>query len=175
MSDTPIPAPDGPGRGRQGFGQGVERLAQLYASACLVVLFTLLLVEVACRMLRIEFYWGSELSGILMAWLTVFCLPWITRNRSHLSADVATVSLPEGARRVLRYLGYAAMLAYLAALVWFCGDLALKNFHGGVRDAGILRLPLSILQFGVTIGLALTFVSQCLLMLREGAARDLDQ
>lgn len=168
MSQTDIPA-------RRRFGQGMERLAQLYSSACLVLLLSLLLIEVVCRTLRIEFFWGSELSGILMAWLTVFCLPWITRNRSHLSADVAVSSFPAGLRRVFRYLGYIAMLGYLAALIWYCGDLALKNYDTGARDAGILRLPLSILQFGVVVGLVLTFLSQCLAMMREGDRHELDQ
>ena len=156
-------------------GQGAERLAQFYAAGCLVVLFSLLLIEVACRMLRIEFYWGSELSGILMAWLTVFCLPWLTRNRAHLSTDIATALMPKPVQRGLRVLGYLLMLAYLGALIWYCGDLALKNYNSGVRDAGILRMPLAIVQFGVVIGLVLTFVSQVLVLLHEGERQELEQ
>ena len=155
--------------------QGLEKLSQSAGAICLVAIFVLLLLEVTFRMLRIEFYWGSELSGILMAWLTLFCLPWLTRNRTHLSTDVVTALFPAPIKRALRYAGYGLMLAYLAVLLWYCGDLALKNYASGARDAGILRLPLSILQFGVLLGLGLTALSQIWLIARETEKLELDQ
>lgn len=167
--------PSGTQSGARKIGQGMERLAQSLGAFCLVAIFFLLLIGVVCRMMRIEFYWGSELSGILMAWLTVLCLPWLTRNRAHLSTDIASGTLPPLLRRALRFLGYILMLGYLGVLIWYCGDLALKNYHSGARDAGILRLPLSILQFGVVLGLALTFLSQLRLLFHEGERHDLEQ
>ena len=66
----------------RGNWQGLEKLSQFAAAFCLVAIFVLLMLEVVFRFLRVEFYWGSELGGILMAWLTLFCLPWLTRNRT---------------------------------------------------------------------------------------------
>ncbi|WP_306154233.1 TRAP transporter small permease [Roseovarius sp. MMSF_3281] len=157
------------------YGQGMERLAQFVAVVCLVLLFILLLIEVVCRMLLIEFFLGSELSGILMAWMTVFCLPWLNRNRAHLSADIFKHFVPKAVQDVLEYIGLILTLTFIGVLIWYCGGLALKNYQSGVRESGVLRLPVSILQFGVIFGLALGAISQALLCFRKNESKGQSQ
>ena len=153
----------------------MERASEFIASVCLVAMFVLLLLDVSFRFAREEFYWGAELSGIMMAWLTIFGLPWVTRNRSHLSTGIATDILAPGPQKVLRYVGYGLMLFYLLVMIWYCGDLALKNVQNEARSAGILRLPLAIVQVGIGIGLVLTAISQIAVLRHEGQQRELDQ
>ncbi|RAI02422.1 hypothetical protein DLJ53_13790 [Acuticoccus sediminis] len=147
-----------------------ERAALALSSILLAVLFALLLTDVVLRALRIEFFWGSEGGGVLMAWIIVLALPMVTRTRSHIATDFIAALLPPRGGIALRIAGHVLMLAYLGTLVWLCADLAERNFLGGVRSQGILRLPVAYVQFGIVAGLVLVMVSQVLLLVEDARA-----
>lgn len=150
-----------------GSAKWFERAALTLAALFLVILFVLLLTDVVLRMLRIEFYWGSEASGLLMAWMIVLALPMVTRTRSHIATDFVVTHLPFRGRMAVQVLGGLLMLGFLGVLIWKCGDLALRSWTGGIRSQGILRLPVFWMQGGMVLGLGLLAVSQALVLIED--------
>jgi len=46
-------------------------------------------------------------------------------------------------------------------------ELTQKNFHSDLRSQGILRIPLYIVQAGITIGIIFTCISQFFVIIEE--------
>jgi len=147
-----------------------ERAGVFASAALLIVLFGLLLTDVVLRWLRVEFYWGSEGGGLLMAWMIFLALPMVMRTRGHISTDFALAYLPDRAKAVLGMAGHVLMIAYLASLAWYCADLAHSNWQSGARFQGILRLPMYLVQSGILLGLILMLVSEILILFEEARA-----
>lgn len=151
-----------------------ERAALAASSVMLAILFVLLLVDVILRWLRIEFFWGGESGGILMAWMIFLALPIVMRNRSHLAADFLTSSLSGFWSSALRVAGHVLMLVYLIILTWTCAELAFQNWLGGTRSQGILRIPVWIVEAGVVFSFCIMVLSQLTIVIEEvrGAIND---
>ncbi|MEQ9243659.1 TRAP transporter small permease [Roseovarius indicus] len=147
-----------------------ERAGVFASAALLIVLFGLLLTDVILRWLHVEFYWGSEGGGLLMAWMIFLALPMVMRTRGHIATDFVVAHLPDGVKAVLRMAGHVLMIAYLACLVWYCADLAHSNWQGGARFQGILRLPMYLVQSGILVGLLLMLLSEILILYEEARA-----
>lgn len=147
-----------------------ERAGVFASAALLVLLFGLLLTDVILRWRRVEFYWGSEGGGLLMAWMIFLALPMVMRARSHISTDFVVAHLPDTVRSVLGLAGHVLMIAYLASLAWYCADLAHSNWQSGARFQGILRLPMYLVQSGILFGLILMLVSELLILFEEARA-----
>ena len=90
-----------------------ERAGVFASAALLIVLFGLLLTDVILRWLHVEFYWGSEGGGLLMAWMIFLALPMVMRTRGHIATDFVVAHLPDGVKAVLRMAGHVLMIAYL--------------------------------------------------------------
>lgn len=147
-----------------------ERAGVFASAALLIVLFGLLLTDVILRWLRVEFYWGSEGSGLLMAWMIFLALPMVMRTRGHIATDFLVAHLPPTVRAVLRMAGHVLMIVYLGCLVWYCAHLAYSNWLGGTRFQGILRLPMYLVQSGILFGLVLMLISEILILREEARA-----
>ncbi|MDM8165886.1 TRAP transporter small permease subunit [Roseovarius sp.] len=147
-----------------------ERAGVFASAALLIVLFALLLADVILRWLQVEFYWGSEGGGLLMAWMIFLALPMVMRTRGHIATDFVVAHLPGRARAVLSMAGHVLMIAYLCCLVWYCADLAHSNWQGGARFQGILRLPMYVVQSGILFGIVLMLLSEVLILWEEARA-----
>lgn len=147
--------------------QFFERAAVAVSALLLAVLFGLMLIDVVLRWLRVEFYWGNEAGGMLMAWLIFLALPMVIRARSHISTDFLVASLSPKSALAIRVLGNFMMVAYLIIVTWLCTDLAHRNFLGGTRAQGILRLPSYYIDIGVVFGLVLMVISQILTLIED--------
>jgi TRAP-type C4-dicarboxylate transport system permease small subunit len=145
----------------------LERAALALASVLLAVLFALLLTDAALRWLRIDFYWGSEAGGMLMAWIIFLGLPMVMRDRGHIATDFLVARLPKPAAAAMGVLGGLLMLAYLVVLGWLCAEMAYRAFLAGARSQGILRLPVYYLEAGIVAGFGLMIVSQCLILVED--------
>ncbi len=148
-------------------GKWLERTALGIALVFLAMLTLLVLADVVLRSLKIDFYWGSEGGAILMAWSIFFALPWVGRERQHISTDFLVCHLPRGVQRGLALAGQILMLAYIALVLWLCLELTWRNFETDARSQGILRLPLYIMQAGVCLGILLTWLAQCASLLDD--------
>ncbi len=154
----------------------VKRFGRLNDQVCLsislfflVTLFAIVLIDVVLRSMRIEFYWASEGSTILMAWLIFFTLPLVNRQRTHISTDFLVARLSTWLRSLTNLAGQVFMLAYLLILAWLCFELARRNFIGDARSQGILRVPLYFAQFGIVVGLVFTIVNQVLVVFEDAS------
>lgn len=134
---------------------------------CIFWLFIIVLTDVILRAMRIEFYWGSEAGGILMGWLIFFSLPTVCYRRNHITTDFLLQLLPEKSKKVIPLIGHVLMFLYLILMFWICMELTQKNFHSDLRSQGILRIPLYIVQAGITIGIIFTCISQFFVIIEE--------
>jgi TRAP-type C4-dicarboxylate transport system permease small subunit len=147
--------------------QTLEKASFAVALVFLVVLAVLILTDVILRSMRIEFYWGSEGGGILLAWLIFFSLPLVSQQKKHISTDFLVAALSPRLRHVIDVAGQILMLVYMVVLAWVCLELTRRNFMSGARAQGILRLPLYFAQAGVTIGIFMMILSQFGVVVRD--------
>ena len=59
------------------------------------------------------------------------------------------------------------MFLYLIIILWVCIELTQKNFYSDLRSQGILRIPLYIVQTGISIGIISMCISQLVVIIEE--------
>jgi TRAP-type C4-dicarboxylate transport system permease small subunit len=144
----------------------MERYALVLAAGCCAMLAGLSLAEVVFRVLRIKFYFGSEVSGFLTGWLIFFALPCVTREQRHIRVTFLVDLLPPRAGAATRILGELVMLGYQTALIALCWTITADSWQNHLRAEGILRIPTFYPFAGIMIGFGLLWLSQAGLVLR---------
>jgi len=130
-------------------------------------LFIIIFIDVIFRAMRIEFFWGSESGGILMGWLIFFSLPIVCYQRKHITTDFLIRLLPLKLNLIITLIGHILMFLYLIIILWVCIELTQKNFYSDLRSQGILRIPLYIVQTGISIGIIAMCISQLVVIVEE--------
>jgi TRAP-type C4-dicarboxylate transport system permease small subunit len=137
-----------------------DRLLDAMAYAAVILLFAVMVgigVDVAARYLfGSPIGWVYEFVQHSMLLILFLGLPWLTRQREHVSVDIVVDAVPPPVRRVMLVAG-----CLLSALV--CGHLARwalvsthDNFTRNVLTDGIYPVPRWWLIGVIALGLTLT-------------------
>jgi TRAP-type C4-dicarboxylate transport system permease small subunit len=139
-----------------------DRLLDAMASAAVILLFGVMVgigVDVAARyMFGRPIGWVYEFVQHSMLLILFLGLPWLTRQREHVSVDIVVDAVSQALRRVMLIAG-----SLLSALV--CGHLARwalasthDNFTRNVLTDGIYPVPRWWLIGVIALGLTLTTI-----------------
>lgn len=148
--------------------------AEIVAGISLVVMTALVLLAMLFRPLGVRFFYASEYTGFLLAWLIFLTLPAVTRARQHIRVTFLLDLLGAWSRRAVSGLSDIVTLVYIGALLALCAQLTLISWTDHLRSQGILLTWLFYPQLGMVIGLLLMWLAQIALtidaLLRPRAA-----
>ena len=102
-----------------------------------------------------------------MGWLIFFSLPIVCYQRKHITTDFLIQLLPFKLKLIITLIGHILMFLYLIIILWVCIELTQKNFYSDLRSQGILRIPLYIVQTGISIGIIAMCISQLVVIVEE--------
>jgi TRAP-type C4-dicarboxylate transport system permease small subunit len=92
-----------------------ERAAELISAALFAALFVVFVIQVFSRyVVGKPTGWTLELTLVLFLWITFWNAALLLRERDHVAFDLIYYEVPEGPRRILAFLGTAAVVAAFA-------------------------------------------------------------
>ena len=117
--------------------------------------------------------WTEEIARFLLIAVTFMGAIMAVRKQSHIAVELLYRYLPRPLRRVLQTAIDLALVAFYAALAWWCGDLAGNTFQMMVS----IDVPKAWLYWFVTACFALMALYQVMATarhLRSGTSRLID-
>src|SRR5690606_39145369 len=106
----------------------------------------------------IAFFYTSEYTGFLLAWLIFFTLPAVTRARQHIRVTFLVDLLRPRLRGALAAFSDVLCLIYYGALIALAAQLTLVSWTDHIRSQGILLTWLFYPQLGMVLGLGLMWL-----------------
>jgi len=133
----------------------VARFEAWAAAATVLLIFVLLLVNVASRSFGVPLIWTDELAVNLMAWAAFIGASLGLAHRQHIAVTLVVDLLPTPAARILAVVVDLALLTFvavLAALVWRWFDPVGLIAAGSVESFGAATFNFLYQEPTVTLG-----------------------
>ncbi len=128
-------------------------------------------LDVLLRPLGLSLIWVFEITELLLVWITMLALPWVTYNGGHISVDVLVGNLSPGAACRLR-VAVCLFVAALCFVIAYTGWVAAAGaWTRGLESPGLLQYPLWISRISIPFGFVLggiEFLRQALHGVRMG-------
>lgn len=137
-----------------------DRLLNILAILAAALLFSLIFVIAADVTLRTfadrSLTWVLEASETSLVAVLALGLPWLARERGHISVDLVTNSLPPQTRALLARAMALVCALLLGWLSYWALRQAADDFSRDIQTIGIHPFPRFLLVGGLGAGLALT-------------------
>lgn len=129
------------------------RLNQGVVVALMATMSVLVFANVVSRyVFNHSMVWVEELTQYQMIWVTWLGAGLALREGRHVAVDVLQDALPRSLRLLLRWAIVAMMLAFLAALAWYGGQIVAFSWN---QETPMLGIRTGIPYLGIPIGAAL--------------------
>lgn len=152
--------------------QLLVRVNQGLVVALMATMAILVFVNVVSRYLfSHSLVWVEEFTQYQMIWITWLGAGLALREGRHVAVDLLQEALPEPLRRLLRWAIVLVMLAFLAVLAWYGGQIVAFTWN---QETPMLGVRTGIPYLGIPIGAAL-FALHLVVFAREFVERRFDQ
>lgn len=125
---------DTPTSGFDRFYRSLTRIEVILAAVLLVLMVVLIFTGGVARMMRHPLNWTVDFSTCFFAWAAFLAADAAWRNDALLGVTVVTSRLGRAAQRVLVYVNYAIISAFLIYVIYAGVDLAIvsaaRSFQG---------------------------------------------
>lgn len=129
------------------------RVNQAVVIALMATMAILVFSNVVSRYLfNHSLVWVEEFTQYQMIWITWLGAGLALREGRHVAVDLLQDALAEPLRRLLRWAIVFVMLAFLAALVWYGGQIVAFSWN---QETPMLGIRTGIPYLGIPIGAAL--------------------
>lgn len=108
--------------------------------------------EVSARAMGRSTSMGQELSVLLMVYVVFLAAPYALRNNTHVRMDLVTSNLDEDKAKALKLISLVIVFLIGSLFAVEGSREVLRAVESGHRSAGILRLPMWVLQLAIPFG-----------------------
>jgi TRAP-type C4-dicarboxylate transport system permease small subunit len=133
----------------------IVEAANWIASACLLVLAGLVVVDVVGRLFSSPLSSGSDIGAMLMVGLIFFAISGTQVDRDHVSMDALVAAFPLRLQRLADRLSLIVCLVIGCFLTYGTFVAALKSYNVGEMALGALMLPLWPAKATISFGFCL--------------------
>lgn len=126
--------------------RAANRITALVAGVAVLACAAFILAEIVLRQLGASFGGSDEVSGYVMAAITVWGFAYALTEHAHVRIDVARAALPRLARALLDVAAFAALAAVAVVVAWRAFPVLSRSIENGSRANTPLETPLWIPQ-----------------------------
>ncbi len=108
--------------------------------------------------------WPEELARFAMIWLTMLGAGLVARYGGHIAVTVFIGRLHGWGKRLVTWLGRAAVTLFLVLLLWFGADM---TGRAGRQHSAALEWSMSIPNFAIPLGAALILYHLAMIVFRR--------
>lgn len=142
------------------FHRRLGTVEAVVAATFLLVMVGLIFFAGLARLMAMPQNWTIDFATCLFAWACFLCADIAWRRDGLMSIDLVVERLPAGARRVIRYINYALICAFLGYIIyagiWVSWVSRARSFQG-IPSISYSWISMS-LPVGATLLLLTTFI-----------------
>ncbi len=121
----------------------LQKIETFIGTACLIALFTLMIVNAGARYLfDFPIIWSDEMNNFLFIWIGFLSCAYIMGNDGHMRITVLLHALSPSARYIITTVTNCIMIVVFAVFI-----PSLFQLLGKVTYSGLLRIPLKYVYF----------------------------
>jgi TRAP-type C4-dicarboxylate transport system permease small subunit len=109
--------------------------------------------------------WGTEVTEILLLYITFLATAQVLRDNSHVVVDVFLAVASERRRRVLGFISHSVVVLIAAVLVYFGFSTTYNLYVRGVFNPTIIETPIALITIIIPIG-SIPLLLEALIKLR---------
>lgn len=133
------------------FFRKTEKIELVLGGLCLAILFLVVLIGIASRLLNINAAWYEETTRVFFLWMMWIGVGTGFNHSESSRVTVLVKKLPNGLKKVCYVLYYVVCFAIFAIIIWYGFRSAMQQAKMGEMGSA-LRIPMWIVGIAVPIG-----------------------
>jgi TRAP-type C4-dicarboxylate transport system permease small subunit len=110
--------------------------------------------------------WGTEVTEILLLYITFFGMAWVFRENGHVVIDVFTSQISGRNKKILNGISYFLVGIVSVVLIYYGFYTAFDHFKRGVFNPTVIETPIALIIIVIPIG-SLPLFLEVLLKIRK--------
>lgn len=132
---------------------GFNRILVLIASLMMAGLMMIVCVDLTLRyFFNAPLLWGTEVTEILLLYITFLGMAWVFKENGHVVIDVFTSQVDGRKKKILNGISYFLVGIVSAVLIYYGFYTTLDHFRRGVFNPTVIETPIALIIIVIPIG-----------------------
>jgi TRAP-type C4-dicarboxylate transport system permease small subunit len=130
-----------------------NKILVLIASLMMAGLMIIVCVDLTLRyFFNSPLLWGTEVTEILLLYITFFGMAWVFWEDGHVVIDVFTGQVAGRKKKILNGISYLIVGVVSAALIYYGFYATFDHFKRGVFNPTVIETPIALIIIAIPIG-----------------------
>jgi len=142
------------------FLECIEKVVSIICKAFLFIasLMMAALVVIVCIDLSLRYFlnapllWGTEVTEILLLYITFLGTAWVFKENGHVVVDVFVSHIRERRKKVLMLFAYSLVALVSLVLIYYGFFTTFDHYRRGVFNPTVLETPIALIIIIIPIG-----------------------
>jgi TRAP-type C4-dicarboxylate transport system permease small subunit len=132
---------------------GFNKVLVFIASVMMAGLMIIVCIDLTLRyFLNSPLLWGTEVTEILLLYITFLGMAWVFKEDGHVVIDVFTGKVTGRKKKILDGISYFLVGIVSAVLIYYGFYAALDHFKRGVFNPTVIETPIALIIIVIPIG-----------------------
>lgn len=133
--------------------KGFNKVLVLIASLMMAGLMIIVCVDLTLRyFFNSPLLWGTEVTEILLLYITFLGMAWVFREDGHVVIDVFTGQIAVAKKKILNGISYFLVGIVSVVLIYYGFYAAFDHFKRGVFNPTVIETPIALIIVVIPIG-----------------------
>ena len=132
---------------------GLNKILVFIASVMMAGLMVIVCIDLALRyFFNSPLLWGTEVTEILLLYITFLGMAWVFREDGHVVIDVFTGKVIGRKKRILNGISYFLVGVVSVVLVYYGFYAAYDHYSRGVFNPTVIETPIALIIIVIPVG-----------------------
>lgn len=137
----------------ENFVEGFNKVLVFIASVMMAGLMIIVCLDLSLRyFFNSPLIWGTEVTEILLLYITFLGMAWVFKEDGHVVIDVLTGKATGRKKKILNGISYFLVGIVSAALIYYGFYATLDHFRRGVFNPTVIETPIALIIIVIPIG-----------------------
>jgi C4-dicarboxylate transporter, DctQ subunit len=137
----------------ESFVKGFNKVLVFIASIMMAGLMIIVCVDLSLRyFFNSPLLWGTEVTEILLLYITFLGMAWVFREEGHVVIDVFTCKAIGRKKKILSGISYFLVGIVAAVLIYYGFYCAYDHYSRGVFNPTVIETPIALIIIVIPIG-----------------------
>jgi TRAP-type C4-dicarboxylate transport system permease small subunit len=137
----------------ESFVEGFNKILVFIASIMMAGLMIIVCIDLSLRyFFNSPLLWGTEVTEILLLYITFLGMAWVFREDGHVVIDVITGKATGSQKKILSGVGYFLVGIVSAVLVYYGFHCTYDHYTRGVFNPTVIETPIWLIIIVIPVG-----------------------
>ncbi|NWG03387.1 MAG: TRAP transporter small permease subunit [Syntrophaceae bacterium] len=133
--------------------RGFNKILVFIASLMMAGLMIIVCVDLSLRyFFNSPLLWGTEVTEILLLYITFLGMAWVFKEEGHVVIDVFTAKVMGRKKKILNGMSYFFVGIVSVVLIYYGFYTAIDHFKRGVFNPTVIETPIALIIVVIPIG-----------------------